>query len=260
MKENLIIKVVQTNLFWEDKEKNLDNIKTLLEQNRSKSDLILLPEMFSTGFSMNPEKLSEEMDGKTIKWMKDLAKQMSGVVAGTLMIHEEGKFFNRSVWFYPDGSGGFYDKKYLFRFGDEGVYFTGGNEKKTFNVKGWNILPLTCYDLRFPVWSMNSYNNDSYEYDLLYYLANWPSARVHHWRSLLVARAIENQAYVAGVNRTGMDGNGIDHSGHSLVCDYFGNIIADAKTDDSIVLTSVLDYKQQNKYRNHFFIAPDWEM
>jgi omega-amidase len=258
MTEDLKITAIQAPLRWEDKGGNLDYFSRQLEPLQGMQDLILLPEMFNTGFSMNPPAYAETMEGPSVEWLSRMAMQTGSVMAATLMIEEEGQYFNRSIWVYPDGTLGFYDKRHLFRMGLEGEHFTRGTGKRIFIVKGWKIMPLTCYDLRFPVWSMNSYEGEAYRYDLLYYLSNWPAARTFHWRSLLTARAIENQAYVAGVNRTGKDGNGLDHSGHSLILDPWGNTLADAGEAETSVLQASLNHHKLTDYRKKFFIAPDW--
>ncbi len=257
--EDLNITLIQMMLAWEDKEANLASLQNLLSGIKHQPDLVLLPEMFSTGFSMKPELFSEEMEGPTVNWMKEMATCLGSVISGTLMIREEGHFYNRSVWVFPDGTTGFYDKHHLFRMGNEQVHFSQGNHRNTFRIKDWNILPLTCYDLRFPIWSMNHYHNGTYCFDLICYLANWPATRSHHWKSLLVARAIENQAYVAGVNRTGQDGIGTPHDGFSMVVDPFGEILADAGQRSCKVLYATLDRHKLDQYRKRFFIAPDWE-
>ncbi|MFO7723668.1 MAG: amidohydrolase [Bacteroidales bacterium] len=258
MTEDLTITIIQAPLRWEDQPGNLANFGGLMRPLQGIQDLILLPEMFNTGFSMNPPLYAEPMDGPSIAWLMEQAAFTGSVIAATLMIVEDGSYFNRSVWVYPDGTLGYYDKRHLFRMGNEGEHFSKGGTKRIFRVKGWKIMPLTCYDLRFPVWSMNSYAGEEYRYDLLYYLSNWPAARTFHWRSLLTARAIENQAYVAGVNRTGKDGHGLDHSGHSLMLDPWGNILADAGEAETFLLKTTLSHHKLTDYRKKFFIAPDW--
>lgn len=257
--QDLKVALIQAPLIWEKKEVNLKDFRNRIDALQSQPDLILLPEMFNTGFSMKPELFSEPADGESVSWMIQTAALTGSVIAGTIMISDGGDYLNRSIWAYPDGTTGYYDKHHLFRMGNEDKHFSRGVTKSTFCVKGWNIMALTCYDLRFPCWSMNSYEEGEYKYDLLYYLANWPAGRSHHWKSLLVARAIENQAFVIGVNRTGEDGNGINHKGDSLIIDAFGNIIADAGDQPIAVVEMTLDPTRMNEYRKKFFIAPDWE-
>jgi predicted amidohydrolase len=221
---DLQIACIQAPLVWEDVNANLKRFTGLIQKIESPCDLILLPEMFNTGFSMHPVALAEEENGITGAWMQRMASQTGSVVAGTFTARDQGNYFNRFVWVYPDGTSGHYDKRHLFRMGLEGEHFSHGSCRTTFNVKGWRIMPLTCYDLRFPVWSMNSLENNQHRYDLLVYLANWPAPRRHHWMKLLMARAIENQAFVAGVNRTGTDGNGISHLGLTMVINAYDGI------------------------------------
>jgi predicted amidohydrolase len=207
--ENLKITIVQPDIIWENARANLEKYTAMLSKVES-TDLIVLPEMFTTGFSMNPEKLQEPMDGISVRWMEKTAREKDASVTGSLIIRENGKIFNRAVWVFPDGNIQFYDKRHLFTMGNEQEHYSSGNKKLIVDYKGWRFCPLICYDLRFPVWSRNTEN-----YDVLIYLANWPSPRQQVWKSLLVARAIENQAYCIGVNRTGTDGENIHYSGDS---------------------------------------------
>jgi omega-amidase len=177
-----------------------------------------------------------------------------------LMIEEAGRHLNRLLWVTPEGVAGFYDKRHLFSMGQERVHFDHGLMKGVFHLKGWNVMPLVCYDLRFPVWSMNTYKDGRYGYDLLIYLANWPRPRRHHWHQLLTARAIENQAFVAGVNRTGTDGNDISHSGHTKVIDPYGLILAEAGEEEVKVLTTTLSRKSLEEYRERFPVGADWHL
>lgn len=256
---DLQIALLQAPLAWEQKDENLEAFRRLIGAISQPADLILLPEMFNTGFSMRPEDLAERMDGATVQWMMKMASDSGSVVAGTLMIREKHTFVNRLVWVYPDGNHGWYDKRHLFRMGNEADHFSSGRDRTVFSVKGWNILPLTCYDLRFPSWSMNQFRDESYAFDLLVYLANWPASRNHHWRSLLIARAIENQAFVAGVNRTGVDGTGLSHCGNSMIISPFGEVLADADEVPAMILEQSLDYDELIHYRKKLFFAPDWD-
>ncbi len=256
---DLHISCIQAPVKWEDKEGNLDAFESLIDSIGSPCDLILLPEVFNTGFSMNPVMLAEPPDGDTFRWMQRISTSKRAVIAGTMMVSEGDRFYNRLIWVYPDGTSGFYDKRHLFRMGSEVEHFSSGSGKDIFSVRGWKIMPLVCYDLRFPVWSMNSRSEDGYHYDLLVYLANWPSPRRHHWRQLLVARAIENQAVVAGVNRTGTDGNGIRHSGYTMIIDSYGKIVAEALDAPVAVVNATLSRKELDDYRLRFPVANDWE-
>lgn len=220
-KSNLHITLVQADLNWENIPANLDMFTRKLSA-VSKTDLIVLPEMFSTGFSMNTEMFAEEMNGAAVEWMRKTALEKQCVVCGSIMIQERKEFFNRLVWMQADGEFQVYDKRHLFSLTNEPAIYTAGKEKLLVELNGWKICPLVCYDLRFPVWSRNTLSDS---YDLLIYVANWPERRSHAWKSLLVARAIENQSYVAGVNRVGNDGNNIYHSGYSMLIDALGKTL-----------------------------------
>jgi predicted amidohydrolase len=226
--DNLKITVLQIYLFWENIDKNLQNISLKLSGFRELTDLIILPEMFNTGFSMNAEKLAEPMNGKTMKWMHKIAGQNKCVVTGSIIIKENEKYYNRLIWMRPDGTHEHYDKRHLFALGKEHETYTAGDKKLVVELKGWKICPMICYDLRFPVWLRNV----SYQYDLLLIVANWPERRILHWYTLINARAIENQAYVIGVNRIGHDGNEIYHSGDSTCVDPNGKVIYHKKDDE----------------------------
>ncbi|PRY09857.1 putative amidohydrolase [Pontibacter ummariensis] len=208
---NLNITVVQTALHWQDAVANRSMFSEKLAAAAPTTDLIILPEMFTTGFSMEAEPLAEEAEGPTLTWMQEEARKYQAVLTGSVMVREGGKFFNRLYWVRPDGSFAKYDKRHLFRMAKEHHTYTAGKERLIVELKGWKIHPLVCYDLRFPVWSRNTNN----AYDLLLYVANWPKARNQAWRLLLQGRAIENLAYVVGVNRVGTDGNGHPYSGDS---------------------------------------------
>ena len=216
--QNLIITYIQTELVWENVQANLEMLDNKIEAIENPTDLILLPEMFSTGFSMNPAKFAETMQGSAVTWMMKKAAEKSAVITGSLMIEEGGRYFNRLVWAKPDGRMLTYDKKHLFRMTGEEKVYRAGTHQLTVELKGWRIRPFICYDLRFPVWMRNSQN----PYDLAIVVANWPAAREVQWQTLLRARAIENQSYVIGVNRVGVDGNEIEYNGYSCVIDYQG--------------------------------------
>ncbi len=205
------VTLVQPDLVWEDKAANLKKISGLLGDIGS-TDVVLLPEMFTTGFSMRVEMLAEEMDGPAVSWMKEKAAAWQAVFAGSLIIKEDNLCYNRFVWASPDGKIQWYDKKHLFSMGEEHLHFVPGNQRVTVEWKGWRIRLLICYELRFPVWSRNQS-----DYDLLVYAANWPSSRHAVWKSLLIARALENQCYCIGVNRVGNDGMGLSYSGDSVL-------------------------------------------
>ena len=212
----MIVSLIQSDIIWEDKNSNLKKYQEQIDKIES-TELIVLPEMFTTGFSMSPKDISEKMNGETIQWMKQNAHKMNSAICGSIIIEESGKYFNRFIWINPDGSIHHYDKRHLFSYAGENDNYTPGDSKIIIEYKGWKICPLICYDLRFPVWSRNSE-----EYDLLIYVANWPSKRKFAWRSLLVARAIENQCYVIGVNRVGLDNSGNSHSGETSIINALG--------------------------------------
>lgn len=255
---DLHIACLQAPLAWENPAANMERFREMIRQIKSPCDLILLPEMFNTGFSMHPAALAEAENGPTRTWLQQMASETGSVIAGTYTALDQGRYYNRFVWVYPDGTSGHYDKRHLFRMGLEGEHFTKGNARTTFEVRGWRVMPLTCYDLRFPVWSMNSYEDEKHRYDLLVYLANWPAPRRLHWQKLLMARAIENQAFVAGVNRTGTDGNNIDHWGLSMVIDAYGLVVAEAGEEPEVVLQATLNRQGLDEYRKRFPVACDW--
>jgi omega-amidase len=249
---NLSISTIQTNLYWEDKTANLamlgEKIGTL-----DGAEVVVLPEMFSTGFSMQPQLFAEPMDGPTIAWMQEVAARKKVILTGSIMAVEDGKYFNRLIWMLPTGQFGYYDKRHLFAFAGEHHHYTSGNRRLVAQVKGWRILLLICYDLRFPVWSRQQLQHETPEYDAIIYVANWPDRRSLAWRTLLQARAIENQCYVIGVNRVGNDGNGIYHSGFSSVIDPLGEILfqlKDAEGISSLLLESekLLEIRQKTPF------------
>ena len=212
-----------------------------------KTEIIILPEMFSTGFSMQPQLFSETMEGDTVQWMKRIASKKKVIITGSLIIRENDNFFNRLIWMLPNGQFGTYDKRHRFAFAGEDIHYSAGSKRLIASVKGWKINLLICYDLRFPVWARQQPGPEP-EYDLLIYVANWPERRVHAWKSLLVARAIENQCYVVGVNRTGKDGNGIAHSGESMVIDPSGEVLY-TKKDAEDIFTITLERSSLNEVR-----------
>lgn len=217
MAEKLIVAIIQGDLKWENIPTNLAYFEKKIESLSSEVDLIVLPEMFSTGFTMNAAELAEPLDGAGLTWMRKIADLRKVAITGSLIVHQNGKFYNRLYFVEPDGSYHHYDKRHTFTFAGEDKVFTAGEKRIVITYKGWRICPLICYDLRFPVWSRNTE-----QYDLLLYVANWPQARVEAWDTLLKARAIENMSYCIGVNRVGVDGNGHHYSGHSNIYDCLG--------------------------------------
>lgn len=250
---NLKITVFQAYLFWENIDKNLQNISLRLSGGvREKTDLIVLPEMFNTGFSMRASDLAEEMNGKTMQWLEKTAKQYDCVITGSLIIKENGNYYNRMIWMQPNGDYQFYDKHHLFGMGEEDRNFTAGTEELIVDLKGWKIRLAICYDLRFPVWLRNK----NAAYDILLLIASWPDQRSAHWRTLIHARAVENQSYVIAVNRVGHDGNQVYHSGHSMCIDPYGNTVY-YKPEDEDLYTFSINYADLHKIRQDFPFLKD---
>ena len=250
--QDLKVTIIQTALYWESIDENLEMFGQKTSQIEDETDLIVLPEMFNTAFTMSSEKLAEEMDGKTMQWMKNAAKAKNCVVVGSLIINENGNYYNRLIWMRTDGSYETYDKRHLFRMMDEHKYFSGGDRRIVVELNGWRICPLVCYDLRFPVWCRNKG-----DYDCLIYIANWPEARRNAWNTLLLARAIENQVYVIGVNRIGKDGNEIAFSGDSVVIDPKGQIISQTQSYQENIETVSLSYEELEDFRKKFPVDLD---
>lgn len=228
------IAIIQAPLVWENPEKNRKYFEEKIKSIQEEIDLVVLPEMFSTGFTMHPENVSETMDGETLSLLKSLAKAKNTAITGSLIIRENGKFYNRLVFVFPSGEIRKYDKRHLFSLAGEEKIYASGTEKLIVEYKGWKICPLVCYDLRFPVFSRNVE-----DYDLLLYVANWPQQRVQAWDILLKARAVENMAYVIGVNRIGLDGNNHAYSGHSQVVDFLGNYLLEPQISEEIVIVGL---------------------
>ncbi len=244
MDKLLKITTIQTHLFWEDIQKNLINFELKIKNIDQPTDVVVLPEMFTTGFSMNPSEFSESVEGKTVNWMRKMASDREALILGSIIINDEGRFVNRLLAVYPDGKIDYYDKRHLFAMAGEHKEYTPGNKRLIVNYKGWRINPLICYDLRFPVWSRNLS-----DYDVQIYVANWPEKRSFHWNILLQARAIENQAYVVGVNRIGEDGNGYAHSGDTCVFDPLGVRISFTNPYEDKVETVILNKDVLEKVR-----------
>ncbi|MCB9361754.1 MAG: nitrilase family protein [Flavobacteriales bacterium] len=279
---NLKVTIIQSELHWENTDENLamftDKINAIIEQ----TDVIVLPEMFTTGFSMDSVKLAEKMDGKTVTWMKQQAAKKNAVITGSLIIEEEGNYYNRLIWVQPDEAIFTYNKRHLFRMAEEEKHFTAGEDRLIVEWKGWKICPLICYDLRFPVWSRNrefnvqssKFKDDRFcptpntqrsdpSFDCLIYVANWPEARKEPWSKLLEARAIENQVYVVGVNRVGFDGKEISYSGNSVIVDPKGNVISNVPPKLNEIATIDLNKSDLEDFREKFpvgFDADDFEV
>jgi predicted amidohydrolase len=248
--------LIQTPLHWENKTANLNQFSAQINEIKDHAHIIVLPEMFNTGFTMNPAPFAETMTGDTIQWMQETAKVKKSIITGSLIIKEEhnGKDFyhNRLIWMQPDGQWGYYDKRHLFGYAGEDQHYIPGYKRVVFSVGGWKILPLICYDLRFPVWSRQQISEEGVpEYDVLLYIANWPAKRIYAWRSLLIARAIENQCYVVAVNRTGNDGNHIAHNGNSMVITPMGEVLFESNAE-SIIQTITLSQSDLENSRKQF--------
>jgi predicted amidohydrolase len=252
---SLTITIIQTDLFWEDKKANLKMLQQKIEGISEKTEVVILPEMFSTGFSMKPEIFAEKMNGETVQWMENISAQQKIIVTGSIMIEEDGQYFNRLIWMLPNGEYGFYDKRHLFAYADEHAHYSAGNKKLIASVKGWKINLQVCYDLRFPVWARQAPGTEENKYDLLINVANWPEKRSTAWKTLLTARAIENQSFAIGVNRVGADVNKIYYSGDSMIIDPLGEIIYQ-KNKDEAIFTCTLQKEKVEETRSHF---PFWK-
>ena len=250
--QDLTVTLIQSNLHWENSVANLAMFEEKIWKIGNSTEVIVLPEMFSTGFSMNAKANAEVMNLRTTKWMSQMADQTGALILGSFIANDQGKFFNRLIWMEPGGKFKTYDKRHLFRMAEEHKTYASGESKLIANWKGWNICPLVCYDLRFPVWSRNHWNavEQRSAYDVLIYVANWPEARVTAWDTLLKARAIENLSYVVGLNRTGTDGLGIPYNGHSVVIGPKGETIFSAGESEiiqtiSLMAQPLIDYRKK---------------
>jgi omega-amidase len=252
----LTITTIQTSLHWEDKPANLAMLEQKIDQLQQRTEIVVLPEMFSTGFSMKPELLAETMEGESVAWMKRIAAQKRIILTGSLIIEADGQYYNRLVWMLPNGQYGYYDKRHLFAYAHEHEHYAPGHKRLIASVKGWKVNLQVCYDLRFPVWARQSTprteeeaENHEVEYDLLVYVANWPERRNHAWKTLLQARAIENQSFVVGVNRVGKDGNDIYHSGDSMIVDPMGEVLY-TKAHEEDIHTITIEKKKLEEIRH----------
>nr|XP_061806027.1 omega-amidase YafV-like [Nerophis lumbriciformis]XP_061806078.1 omega-amidase YafV-like [Nerophis lumbriciformis] len=248
--QDLSVTLVQASTRWHAPDDNLDLYGELLSA-IGQTDLIVLPEMFTTGFTMAAHEQAEPMNGPAMAWLAAQSAQRECVVTGTLVIEDEGRYFNRLVWMRPDGQFDSYDKRHLFRMANEHMHYAAGSERIIVELKGWRICPLVCYDLRFPIWSRNLPHESSLDYDLLLYLANWPAPRRNAWKTLMQARAIENLSYVVGVNRVGRDSNGLAYAGDSRAIDYKGEVLLDL-ADEPSWQTTVLDAEGLLDFRAKF--------
>jgi len=257
---SLIITLLQSFLHWENKTANLSMFTNKVDSIKEKTQIIVLPEMFSTGFTMRPEVFAETMNGETVGWLRKTAIAKRVILTGSIIIHENDEYYNRLIWMLPNGEHTYYDKRHLFAYAGEDLHYTSGLKRLITSVNGWKINLQICYDLRFPVWvrqqiNVNDKKNIEPEYDLLVYIANWPERRNHAWKTLLQARAIENQCYVIGVNRIGNDGNNIYHSGDSMVINPVGEVLYQ-KAHEEEIFTIELKRDILNETRMKF---PFWK-
>ncbi len=252
MKETLKIALIQSDLVWENPKQNRKNFYEKINNISEDVDLILLPEMFTTGFTMNAKDVAETMDGDTVKWMQSVALKTNAAVIGSFVVLEANNYYNRLLFVEPSGAIKYYDKRHTFTLVGEDKIYSAGFEKLIVDYKGWKICPLICYDLRFPVWARNTS-----DYDVLLYVANWPKPRISAWDALLKARAIENMAYCIGVNRVGVDGVNCDYSGHSAAYDILGNKITSIEPDKEQTQTVLLEKRHIEAYRNKLKFLDD---
>lgn len=249
--DNLRVSLVQAHLVWENTTENLTQLYGQIK-NIDSTDVIILPEMFATGFTMDAKNNATTVDGEPVKWMQKVAQEKNACVTGSLIIEENGAFYNRLFWVQPDLKAITYNKRHLFTLAGEEKVYAPGEERQCIEYKGWRIMPQVCYDLRFPAWCRNNIN-----YDLLFFVANWPERRSYHWQQLLIARAIENQAYVVGVNRVGPDGNNVNHSGNSAAIDALGQCIYEAEPNAASIKTVILKKAHLQEVRSKFSFLAD---
>jgi len=252
-KNDLRVSIIQDGIVWESCAANLDYLDTIIPNLAGKTDVIILPEMFSTGFSMRANLFAEEMHGIAQQKMQQWSTLTEAAVCGSLMVKENNQYFNRFFWFEPIPNTQYYDKAHLFRMGEEQLFYTKGNNRLLINYLGWKIAPFICYDLRFPVWIRRK---PTFDYDLLLFVANWPARRIAHWKALTVARAIENQSFVVAVNRIGEDASGMMHNGASCIISASGELIFDAK-EAAVCQTFTLNKSEIESYRESFPVGLD---
>ncbi len=244
--QDLKVTLIQSKIFWEDKKKNFTHFGSKIESIKEKTDLIILPEMFSTGFTMNAQVLADKPDGESAEFLRHYSKKKKAYICGSVIVKDKGKFYNRLLLLSPDGKIFHYDKRHLFRMGNEHSVYSTGNKQLIVKIKNWRVAFYICYDLRFPVWLRNKNS-----YDLAVFIANWPERRIYHWNTLLLARAIENQSYIAGENRIGIDGKKINCPGDSAIINPLGEYVVNAKRKDGI-FTAELSHKTLTDYRKNF--------
>ncbi|MCB2207372.1 MAG: nitrilase family protein [Bacteroidetes bacterium] len=258
--QDLKILCLQSDIVSNDPEKNRELFEIKIRNHAENHDLIILPEAFTTSFHVDPEGNSETLEGKTVAWMQQMAAKSETVITGSLFIDRDGKYFNTLIWMRPDGSFETYEKRHVFSMGGENEKISKGTQKRVVDLNGWKIAPMICYDLRFPVWSKNTLDDEgNYAYDLAIYVANWPSVRNYPWEMLLIGRAIENLAYVAGVNRVGYDTQGTLYTGDSMIIDPKGKVIERADEGKERSLSAVLSYGELIRFREKFNVGLDWD-
>jgi predicted amidohydrolase len=253
---DITVAAVQSQLYWEDREANLHMFGEKLRALDFPVDLLVLPEMFTTGFSMNAARLAEPPDGPTLEWMRLQASTYKTVVTGSFIVFENGNYFNRLFWVRPDGTSEHYDKRHLFRMAGEEKIYHAGTKKLVVDLHGWKVCPMVCYDLRFPVWVRNRWKQEGNEwtadYDLALFVANWPERRSKAWKTLLMARAIENLSYVIGLNRVGNDVNNVLHSGDSMIIDFKGDPLKTAIIGREEIISEKLSWQLLAEFRKSF--------
>lgn len=254
--QDLEVSLIQCRQSWEDKQANLEHFENLLKEVPSTVDIIVFPEMFQTSYTMNVKEMAETMDGESLQWLKSKAKTHNSAITASLIIKEDGKYYNRMVFVQEDGSVDKYDKRKLFTFSDEEKYFAPGNKQNIIEYKGWKIFLQVCYDLRFPLMSKNKTEKGIYDYDLLINVANWPAKRSLHWKSLLQARAIENQAYYIGVNRVGQNLKGLQYSGDSSIIAADGTIMNQISEEEEVI-NNTLSYETLKETRKNLPFLKD---
>jgi omega-amidase len=252
------VAIFQANIVNDEIESNLLRYDSLLNKLHSDTELLIFPEMFTSGFSLNIN-YAETMQGRSLKWMKEKAIEKGIAISGSLFINENDKYFNRHFFIMPNGEYEYYDKKHLFSLSKEPKVITSGNDKKIVNYNGWKIALFTCYDIRFPIWCRNTYSNNEYGYDIAIYVSSWACERNFAWQSLLVGRAIENMAYTIGVNRVGIDKKGVKYNGSSTILNYKGETLVMAENEKEEIVYHTLDNQSLLLFRQSFPIGKDWD-
>ncbi len=257
--QDLNLCLLQANLQWENPEANRAHFESMMEEAAPETDMFMLPETFTTGFPVDPDRFAEKEDGISLRWMHEMAQHHQAVVCGSLLMKHAKSFYNTFVWMTPSGEKLTYRKRHVFRMGGEHNLIQPGHENILLTLKGWKIRPQICYDLRFPVWSRNRFETSGFDYDLLLYVANWPAVRSFAWKQLLVARAIENQCFVAGLNRVGSDPDGLAYTGDSVVLDARGESLVAGSTGKEERLQIQLKSNDLLQFRDQFKVGLDWD-